>query len=178
MRRCCLGLLLLLFTNVHAQSDEGSGANVIGGNATYELGLHLGELLPNQIIGVTEIMGLGGARVAFRLAPLSYVEFGGIFGNGEGQEWKNGHADVRADFPVQNLVGLAYVGADGTYFSGAGHGDRLIFGGHIGGGMQAHLLGSCWFRGDMKFNFSPGTSLYFGFGLVWRLGTGTGGGGE
>ena len=75
-------------------------------------------------------------------------------------------------------MGLAYVGADATYYDSVDHNPRVIFGGHLGGGVQAHLLGSCWFRGDMKFNFSPGTSLYFGFGLVWRLGTGEGGRGE
>jgi hypothetical protein len=46
----------------------------------------------------------------------------------------------------------------------------LVFGGHAGGGLQVHLAGSVWFRGDMKFGFSPGTSLYVGFGLVYRAG--------
>lgn len=142
-----------------------------GSDAPFEIGFHLGDLLPNQIPGITEIMGIGGLRTGIRLSPQSYFEGGFIAGNGSGQQWKNIHADIRMDIPVQNLVGLAYVGADSNYFKGAGHATSLVFGGHVGGGIQAHLSGSAWFRTDMKFSFNPGTSLYFGFGLVWRLGS-------
>lgn len=140
-----------------------------GGDAAFEFGFHLGNLLPNQINGVTEIMGLGGVRMGFRLAPQAYVEGGFIAGNGGGQEWKNAHVDLRMDIPVETLVALAYLGADSYYFKGPQTDTRLIFGGHVGGGVQAHLAGSAWFRGDMKFGFSPGTSLYLGFGIVWRI---------
>lgn len=150
-----------------AQPEAGGGG--ADKDPVFEMGFHLGSLLPNQITGVTEIMGLGGGRMAVRLSPGSYFEFGGIFGNGEGQKWKNIHADVRMDVPIENLVALAYVGADAVYFSGQGNADRLIFGGHAGGGVQMHLTGSAWFRSDMKFSFSPGTSLYIGFGISWRL---------
>lgn len=145
--------------------------NATGSDAPFELGVHIGSLLPNQIDGVTEIMGLGGARMGFRLAPGQYAEFGFITGNGSGQEWKNVHADLRMDIPVENLVGVAFVGADTTYFKPIDEGTRIIFGGHVGGGLQTHLSGSAWFRGDMKFSFSPGTTLYIGFGLEWRLGS-------
>lgn len=174
MRRLLLGFLLSLPLSVVAQSEDAGSA--VGSDASYELGFHLGELLPNQVRGVTEIMGLGGARLGFRIAPLTYFETGLIFGNGEGQEWRDAHGSFRIDFPVQNLVGIGLVGADATYFSSTSHSSRVIFGGHVGGGVQAHLIGSCWFRGDMKFSFSPGTNLYFGFGLLWRLGSSTSGG--
>lgn len=158
--------------------DEGSGAaaSAPGSDAPFEFGLQVGNLLPNQIDGIREIMGLGGARMGVRLAPRSYAEGGFITGNGDGQEWKNIHADVRMDIPVETLMAMAYLGADAVYFKGPGTATRLIFGGHVGGGIQAHLSGSTWFRGDMKFGFSPGTSLYIGLGFVWRLGGGGPGG--
>lgn len=135
----------------------------------FEFGLHVGKLLPAQIDGVTEIMGLGGARMGFRLNPGTFAEGGIIMGNGEGQEWKNIHASIRMDIPVENLLALAYIGADNYYYKGRTGGQKLVFGGHAGGGFQTHLTGLLWFRGDMKFSFSPGTSLYIGFGFSWRM---------
>ncbi len=162
-----------------AQAPDAGGA--AGGQANtdadFEAGFHLGNLLPDQIDGVTEIMGLGGVRAGMLIAPQTYTEAGLIMGNGEGQKWKNIHLDIRMDIPVESLVGLAYAGADMTYYSGIDTSDKVIFGGHVGGGVQAQVSGSIWFRGDMKFGFSPGTSLYFGFGLMWRLGGGGAGAG-
>lgn len=161
---------LLMPAMTWAQAPE--GADAPGGNdkdPAFELGFHVGNLLPNQINGVTEIMGLGGLRMGIRMAPGSYFEGGVIMGNGEGQEWKNIHADLRMDVPIENLVALAYIGADSYYYKGQNTGQKLVFGAHAGGGVQLHLTGSTWFRTDMKFSISPGTSLYFGFGLTWRL---------
>jgi hypothetical protein len=177
MKTFALLAMVLIGTQAFAQADGGGGSQPIGSDAPYELGFHLGSLLPDQIDGVTEIMGLGGARMGYRFAPQSYLEGGLITGNGEGVKWKNIHADVRMDIPVEGLVGLAYVGADSTYYQGMGRSSsKLIFGGHAGGGIQVHVSGSMWFRGDMKFNFSPGTSLYISAGFVFRLGSGGGAG--
>jgi hypothetical protein len=126
-------------------------------------------LLPNQISGLTEITGLGGVRAGARIAPLTFMEAGLMSGNGGGAEWRDAHVDVRMDIPVQNLEGLAYVGGDTIYYKGIGQSSRLLFGGHVGGGLQTQLVGGVWFRGDMKFSFSPGTSLYVGFGLEYRF---------
>jgi len=170
MRTLTILLLLSTFSRVSfAQAGAASGKPQ-GYDAPFEFGFHLGNLLPNQISGVEEIMALGGVRAGFRLGPESYMEAGFISGNGEGVEWKNAHVDIRMDIPIENLVAVSYVGADTNYYKGVGHGTKLIFGGHAGGGIQGHLSGSCWFRGDMKFGFSPGTSLYIGVGLVFRLG--------
>lgn len=164
--------ILLAGSTAFAQPDPGGASKPAGSDAPFELGFHLGSLLPDQIDGVTEIMGLGGARMGYKFNPGSYFEGGIITGNGEGVKWKNIHMDVRMDIPVEGLVGIAYVGADSTYYQGAGRSSsKLIFGGHAGGGIMAHVSGSMWFRGDMKFNFSPGTSLYIGAGFVFRLGS-------
>jgi hypothetical protein len=146
------------------------GEDVSGSKALYEAGFHLGNLLPNQIPGVTEIIGLGGVRVGARIAPQTYCEGGFITGNGAGVQWKNAHIDARMDIPVEGLVGLAYVGADTVYYKGADTTSHVIFGGHAGGGVQALLSGNLWFRTEMKFSFNPGTSLYIGAGLEFRWG--------
>jgi hypothetical protein len=175
-------LHLVLFSTLSSTAfaqpagDNGGGgdqaATAPGADAQYEGGFHLGNLLPNQIPGLTEIIGLGGARVAYRLAPLTYAEAGLIMGNGEGAEWKNTTLDIRMDIPVENLVGIATIGGDMVYYKGAGHSTRMIFGGHAGAGIMMPISGFAWFRSDMKFSISPGTSLYIGFGLVFRLGSG------
>ena len=170
--------LLGFFAGTANAQNSGDGGNVLsqqGSDASYELGLDIGNLFPNQVAGVTEIKGLGGVRTGFRLAPLSYGEFDFVTGNGQGQQWRDLSASVRIDIPVENLMGIAYIGADANYFRGRNDGERLIFGGHAGGGLLAHLGGPCWVRADMKFNVSPGTSLYISLGLTWRLGGGTSG---
>lgn len=152
-----------------AQAPDGSGGGTPSDNASYEVGFHVGDILPNQIGGLSEIIGLGGLRIGTRIAPLTYFEGGFITGNGAGAQWKDVHADVRMDIPVENLVGFAYLGADTLYFKGAGKSTQVLFGGHVGGGLQAHFTGNVWFRGDMKFSISPGTSLYVGAGLEYRI---------
>jgi hypothetical protein len=164
------GFLFFSGVSAYAQPSDTTAGISPGSDAPFEAGFHLGNLLPNQISGVEEIMALGGVRMGLRLAPLSYFEAGLISGNGEGVEWKNAHVDIRMDIPLENLLAVAYVGADAAYYKGVGQGNKLIFGGHAGGGIMGHVGGPTWFRGDMKFSFSPGTSLYIGVGLVFRLG--------
>lgn len=151
---------------------SGAGEDVTGSKALYEMGFQLGDLLPNQIAGVTEIMGLGGVSAGFRIAPQTYAEGGLLMGNGSGVEWKNAHVDLRMDIPVEGLVGLAYLGADTIYYKGLNSSSKVMFGGHVGGGIQTLLTGSIWFRGDMKFSFNPGTALYVGAGFEFRFGGG------
>jgi hypothetical protein len=141
-----------------------------GSTAQYEAGFHLGKLLPNQIPGVTEIMSLGGIRGGYRISPSSFLESGLIMGNGKGVQWKNYHADVRMDMPIEGILAMAYLGADAIYYTGVKKSSKLIFGGHAGGGIKTHVSGNTWFRVDMKFGFSPGTSLYIGAGFEFRFG--------
>src|SRR5689334_736945 len=85
-----------------AQAQDESREDASEKNARYEIGIHAGDLLPNQIAGVTEIIGLGGVRAGIRMAPLTYAEAGLIAGNGSGVQWKNLHVDARMDIPVEN----------------------------------------------------------------------------
>jgi hypothetical protein len=165
-----LGLMAPLLTPSAAWGQADGGTDVSGSKALYELGFDLGNLLPNQIDGVSQIMGLGEVRGGVRFAPMSYVEGGLIMGNGNGVQWKNLHVDARMDIPVDNLVGFAYLGVDSTYYRGDNANSHLIFGGHAGGGVQIAIAGDVWIRGDMKFGLSPGNSLYIGLGFVFRFG--------
>lgn len=162
-----------------AQNQDDSEASAAASAAgSYEAGLLIGSLLPNQINGVTEIMGLGGVRGGFRLAPQAWAEGELVTGNAHGQSWRNVGADIRMDIPVENLVGIAYIGLDLVQFSGPGDSSQFDFGGHVGGGLLAHLGGSIWMRSDMKFGFSPGTSMMISLAFMWRFGdAGSGGGG-
>ncbi len=150
-----------------------------GQNVGYEAGFFLGNLLPNQIGGVTEITGLGGARGGYKMGHNAFAEAALYTGNGSGAEWKSASASLRMDIPVETLVGMAYLGPDIVYYKGAGSSSaKVIFGGHVGGGIQALIGGITWFRADMKFGFSPGTSLFISFGFVFRMPNGGSGGAD
>lgn len=160
-----------------AQEDDERGKDLIGANVGTEFGVFIGNLLPNQISGVTEITGLGGFRAGYKMGHLSFAEAAFTTGNGNGVEWKNVEMSIRMDIPVENLVGIAYIGPDVTYYKPAGSdSEKIVFGAHAGGGVQTLVGRTTWFRFDMKFGVSPGTSLYIGVGFVFRLpgGGGTG----
>ena len=160
-----------------AQNQEDSSA-AESAAGSYEAGLLVGSLLPNQITGVTEIMGLGGIRGGFRLGSQTWAEGALVTGNAHGQTWHDLGVDVRMDIPVENLVAVAYIGLDLVQFNGPGESSTIDFGGHVGGGIQGHLGGSAWLRSDMKFGFSPGTSLMISLAMIWRFGdAGSAGGG-
>lgn len=140
-----------------------------GGQPVFEVGLHMGRLLPNQITGVTEIMPLWGTRVGLHLAQKAYFEGGLIMGSGDGASWQNVHGSFRMDMPIESIVALFFAGVDVTRYEGAGTGKKTFGGGHVGGGLHVHIADAIWFRTDMKFNINPGTSLYFNFGFEARF---------
>lgn len=166
------------FTSFSARAQAQNDDNTRGlGGGDYEAALMIGSLLPNQINGVTEIMGLGGVRAGFRIAPAGWFEAGLNMGNGSGQSWRDGSIDARMDIPVENLVGIAFIGLDVVQYEGPEKSSTIDFGGHVGGGIQANLGGDIWCRTDMKFQFNPGTSLMVGLSFMWRFGAGGGAGG-
>lgn len=162
-------LFILLFISGGSAIAQSSESDPTGSNITWEWGLHAGNLLPNQIPGLTEITGLGGVRGGYRLAPGAFLESGLATGSGEGATWTNLHLAVRAEIPVETIVGIVFAGVDGIYYQGVGQEKKLFGGGHVGGGVQALLGGSVWFRSNMKFTVNPGTSMYIDFGLMFRF---------
>lgn len=165
-------------SSAFAQAPEGGGDEKaqLAQDIGWEFGLNIGNLLPNQISGVTEIMGLGGFMFAYNLAPASFLETQFLTGNGDGAKWKNMAINIRMDVPIETMLALAYVGGDITHYQGAGESTKTIFGGHAGGGIQVPIGAITWFRADMKFSVSPGTSLYIGASFIFRFPSGGGGG--
>lgn len=171
--------MLALFCFSAMGQAEGAGADSTHGlgGGDYEAALMIGSLLPNQISGVTEIMGVGGVRGGVRIAPAGWWELGLSMGNGSGQSWRNATTDLRMDIPIENLVAIAFLGLDVVQYEGPNSGSTIDFGGHVGGGIQANIGGDIWLRTDMKFQFNPGTSLMIGLSVMWRFGGGGAGGG-
>lgn len=170
--------LIILFLGLTGPAfGQGQGEKDLNSSIGSEIGFHIGKLLPAQINGVTEIMGLWGLRGGYRTGSHGFVELGIIGGNGEGAEWANLHISLRADMPIEGLVGILFLGADATQFKGAGKEPKIFGGGHVGGGVYANISPTVWFRSEMKFNVNPGTSLYIGFGFVFRFQSGGEGGG-
>lgn len=170
-------VIIFFCVTSRAQSDDSVGGLDPSYNSQYYAGFHVGKLLPSQIEGVPDIIGLGGVRAGYRLASNTVLEGGLVVGNGLNLQWKwrDAQVDLVTELPIEGMLALALVGADILYYSGQGVGNRLVVGGHAGGALLMHLSNICWFRTDMKFGFTPGTSLYIGAGFEFRWGGVTGG---
>ena len=171
-----LGLTPLISLAQNPEADAGS--TIDDSNIGWEVGFHIGNVLPNQIDGVDEIFPQWGLRSGFRIAPNGFAEFGGTAGKGEGVEWSNLHVSLRLGLPIENLLGIVYLGGDVTYFKGIGRAKKMFGGGQVGGGLMSLIADAVWFRFDMKFNVNPGTSMYIGAGFMFRFPGGGGGGGS
>lgn len=168
-----VSLLLLPFMS-YAQGEEGTAAPTYAA----EYSFHVGSLLPNQIDGVTEILPTVGLRYAM---PLNFggLEAGFTNSHAHGVDYKLFSASFRGDLaPMPDLIALFYIGPDFHYYSPVNETRRVTnWGFHVGAGVEMHLGGPLYMRGDMKFNMNPGTALYIGFGVAVRLPDGGGGGG-
>ncbi len=171
-----LSLFLATFISVSADAQETGGSDDSGANVGYEAGFHIGNLLPNQVPGLTEITGMGGLRGGYRVGNFVFLEGGAIRGKGHGAEYTNIDASVRIDYPFENLVAMVFLGPNLTYYKTDTRKALFYGGGHVGGGIQALIGGNVWFRSDMNFSINPGTSLYIGFGFVFRFAGGGAGG--
>lgn len=174
LRQILASLALVLFSpTVFAQTPGGNEGDD-GPPGNYEFGFHLGQLLPNQIEGVSEIMSLGGVRGGMRIAKQGWFEAGFMMGNEDDQTWREITTSIRMDIPVENLVGIASIGLDVLQYRGPGQSLTFGIGGFAGGGIQTSIGGPLLFRAEMLFGFNPGTTLYLGFGFTYRLGEGGG----
>lgn len=170
MKTFLIGLflfILLCFQSLQAQEQDN-----LPFNASYELGAHIGSLLPNQIDGVSEIHPQWGLRMGFGMGGAGTAEITANAGNGEGVMWKQLSLSARMDMPIEELVGIVFIGLDMSIYETLTQEQKILGGGHIGGGVMSHISQDLWFRVDMKFNINPGTSLYIGGGFVFRFGDG------
>jgi hypothetical protein len=148
--------------SLRAQESEGTA----GGS---ELSFHMGSILPNQIDGVTEILPAVGGRYGF---PLNYgaIELGFLNAHAYGVDYKLISASFRGEMtPMPDISTLFYIGPDFHNYLPLGETTRQSeWGFHVGTGVQMHMGGPFWLRGDMKFNMNPGTALSIGFGIAIR----------
>lgn len=160
-----LAVLLGLIAGPHdAVAQEG------GAEQASEISLFVGSLLPNQIDGVTEILPVFGGRYGFSTDRLGVAEFGVSNTHAEGVDFTILSASLRADLPaIDQFIGSVYGGVDLSWFRPAGSEDRKTETGlHVGAAMAIMVSDTLWFRSDLKFNASPGTSMALQFGLVFR----------
>ena len=132
-----------------------------GAEQASEISLFVGSLLPNQIDGVTEILPVFGGRYGFSTDRLGVAEFGVSNTHAEGVDFTILSASLRADLPaIDQFIGSVYGGVDLSWFRPAGSEDRKTETGlHVGAAMAIMVSDTLWFRSDLKFNASPGTSM-------------------
>ncbi|RME14987.1 MAG: hypothetical protein D6797_07610 [Bdellovibrio sp.] len=137
----------------------------------YEVGAFLGNFLPNQIDGVTEITPLSGLRLTLSNASAdTYYEIGVMTGRAYDVEWTNAFLSIAIRYPIESITGIFYIGGDyHGYKTSVDAPLQSMGGGHIGGALMTNIRNSLFFRSDMKFNINPGTSLYFGFSFVFFI---------
>lgn len=173
LQRWVIILLSICATQSFAQTPTEQDKQKYG----LEWGLHTGPLLPNQFEGVTEIMPGWGARVGFPQRK-AFVEVGGFSARAYGVSIYNGSISYRGDVTVDTLTGIFYAGLDLYHITPAGETGHTDGGGHIGAGLMTLIGDVAWFRADMKLNLNPGTALYIGFGITFRLPESAGEGAE
>ncbi len=170
-------IVLVLFFSTHksfAQSED-KGIET-GANVGSEWGFHIGSLLPNQIEGIEEILPRWGMRYGLRTGR-GFIEGGAEFSKALGARFSTLSISLRGDIPVQTLVAQVFIGMDlHQVVAPTATETTYLGGGHVGGGIMALIGGDVWFRSDMKFSINPGTSLYIGFGFIFRFPDGGSGG--
>ncbi len=174
-------ILVLLFSVLFscissAQNQPDEKKDIL--KPAYILNAHLGSFLPSQINGVTEVLPMWGFGYSVP-SRKGFLEFGGELSQAKGTSYYIGHVEYRGDFPLEDLLISAAIGADVHFYKAADSVDpttgnlttynyATYGGGHISGGIIAHIGDQLWFKTLMKFNISPGASMYVGFGFELR----------
>ncbi len=134
-----------------------------------EIGLHSGPLIMSQVGGVDDILPSWGARLGL-LTKMGTIETDTLFAHAYGVTYYVAGLDYRLDIindyiPVHFLIGGRF-----DYFKPNNEPKFKIAGGwHYGGGVIEQIGGPWAVRGDFKFRFSPGTSIYISLGLMYRF---------
>lgn len=165
--RVMIGALLITIISCPLRAQESKSGDITGRSVKYEVSLHMGPLLPDQIPNVTEILPTWGAGVGIR-AGDGILEVGGTISRGRGVEFYSTAMSYRIDLPLQGLVAHFLFGPDFHSYQAADRVKKSFGGGHLGGGVLTLISENLWFRSDMKFNVNPGYSLYIGFGFMLR----------
>lgn len=149
----------------------GANSAFAAGDGTDEISGHLGSMLPNQIEGVTEILPIFGFRYAHSVASGLSIEGGLENAHAKGVDFTAATFDLRGDIPLgDQMFALLYGGLTFNYYSKINTQDRQSeWGGNVGGALLAGITETLAVRADLRMSASPGTSLYLGFGLAFRL---------
>lgn len=161
-------LILTIFSS--PALAQTSGGAIPTGQA---LSFHMGPLLPESIPATDEILSGVGFRYAYPYSSKSLIEAGYTGSNSEGVKYSNIDVSLRGDMPFQDIFVFGLIGLDSARIKGATSEDFTYYvGGHVGGGLLAHIADTLFLRMEMRFNFHPGTILFFGFGFEYRFGSG------
>lgn len=164
--------LFVLFCLITLSSVSSFAQSAVSSNSQ-EVGAFVGNLLPNGVPGLDEIMPLWGLRYSHPLGTGVYAEGGGIFGHSHGVLWQGAFTSLRMDIPLETMIAFALIGLDVTRLKPSDDDALIKGGGHAGGGLMSQIGGNVWARFDMKLNSQPGTSLYFSLGIAFTLGGGS-----
>ncbi len=174
-------LLILLLVGLNAPLAafaEDSGASHIP-----QLGVFAGRALPHGISSADDIFTLWGVRYSQPFGRTdkggggAFVDFGFIGGNGSDVHWGGLSVDVSLQAPFETLIGSVGLGVDVTQYSSDTQSTKVVFGEHFLGSVMSRIGGESYLRFDMKFNSQPGTTVFFGLGVVFGFDEGSGGGG-
>ncbi len=173
MWKWALGFIAFFGISQQAFAQGADGPSPLGETVNWELGFHGGSFLPDQIEGVTEIMRFWGLRGGLRTGSKSFLEVGTSYGSPADEnnvDWLDLSLSLRWDIPLDSVVGITFIGGDAHYYRPDNKTSRQLYGGgHFGAGVQSLIGGVVWFRGELKFNVHPGTSMHINFGLSFRF---------
>ena len=176
MKQFALLLILLTLSKFAFAQDAGSGHNP-------QLGAFIGRALPHSISSTDDIFTLWGARYSY---PVGKNEKGGgggfidlsfLGGNGSAVHWGGVGLDISMQAPLETLIVGAGLGIDFTQYSSDITSNKFVFGEHLIGSIMSRIGGASLLRFDMKFNSLPGTTVFFGLGVVYEFDGSSGGGG-
>ncbi len=125
-----------------------------------------GTLLPNQFAAFDKITTVWGGRYGLRTADDYFYEAGLLYNELEDRGYLNVSLTLRGESPVSDMI--AFYGLGGDITQTKGEASRIDPGAHMQGGLFIQIYHSLWFRLESKFSFSPGSSLFLGFGLTYR----------
>jgi opacity protein-like surface antigen len=167
-------LILFMFSNSAAAAAgaaaQSSGADTHAGSNAF--GIHAGPLLPSRM-GIPEILKGFGMRGTFPTHRGTF-EIDSFFAHTQGTQYTSLSFDYK--FNVVNDVMPTHfiLGIHTDVFAPPNEGARFGGGWHYGGGFSIPVSELVSLRGDFKYRFSPGTSLYVGVGVEFFFSKDTG----
>jgi len=100
---------------------------------------------------------------------MGFYDFGIEGAHSAGVTWRNINAGLSLHIPIETLTAHVGLGVGLTRLSTESAPASTVGGAHFLGGVMSRIGGNVLARFDMKLNSQPGTSLFFGMGLVIEL---------